>query len=211
MADEPAKTEEGAPPEPAAEAPAVPEVQVVNTTKTVVDTSGFDAAIKSLEDFKGRDYVPAEEIVAIDSRIAELRAEKAKAEQDTIVQELEQYRRKEFDQQIAKLLPEDISPDSIRGETNEERLANAKLVAEVAKKYEAKLKEAKGSGPTPEQIEAHGEPVVPGAPDGVPEGHNPAQNIGEGIDKGDLARIVNDPEYEKRLERAFKLLKAKSV
>jgi len=187
---------EQAQPEPAV----APEVKVVETTKTVVDTSGYDAAIEALED--SRQYVPEAELQTIDARIAELQSQKVKAASSAEAEELARYRREEADRKIKEM---GIDPSTVRGNTRDERLANAEMIAAAMKPVMDQVEELKKAretdAPTPEQVAAHGEPMVPGGD--IPEGHDSVKNISEGIDAGDMDKVLNDPAIQAKLRRSM--------
>src|SRR3990172_7799433 len=188
MSDEP-QGEAAAPEAAPVETPAV-EPEVSFEPQVVVDTAGYDMAIEAAEDL--RQYVGESELPALDARISKLQADKAKAQSSGDSEELARYRRQAEDAAIAKMLQDTgVRPESIQGNTQAERLQNAKIVLEAVAPLKQKLEELAAPGktgePTPEQIAAHGTPLVPS---GEPIGDDVQKEFNEAVTGGNLQKTT---------------------
>lgn len=158
-----------------------------------VDLSGYDEAIKAQKQLIER--AAPEETGAIQAEIARLEKEKTRVAASATNDELEFYR-KHYEQERERLQTEGElakilkgtpwKPEQINGSTPAEKLAAAKNLVALAKP-------ADPTAPTPEQVAAHGTPMVPNGP---PAGHDSQKNIDEAIQEGNLRRILDDPAYQ---------------
>lgn len=189
------------PPEtpPAAEAPPEPQVKVVEKVveRTVIDPSPIDASIATLR--AAMETVDESQIPAIESQIAALESQKKDLATKADLAELEALRRKAFENDLAKELPDDINvSEFFPNLTNEDRLAAAKLVKsrsipvtkEEDEEFERRVKE--------EASKRFGGNLVPDGTGVVSEEARKAEL--EAMKNGDLQTLVKGPTMKEKIK-----------
>ena len=170
------------------------------------DSAGYDVAIDTLQGML--ETAPEGDQADLATKIANLEAQREKAQvqatKSADAEDARAYRMLKVDEDIKEILP-DIDPKTVRGNSRDERMANAEMLAEAIKPFQEKAKAEETDAPTDAQKAAHGRPMSPGGE--IPEGHDSAENIGKGIDKGDLKQILDDPEYQKKINLAVEKAK----
>ncbi len=169
-----------------------PEIKVVEVQNTVVDTSGYDEALKVLEEMRTR--VEVDELPKIEERIATLREQKTKVASSADAQELAGYRMAKFDKEIATVLTgTNIKIEDVPGATPQERLANAQMFAKALAPALAAATPGTPSAPTPEQIAAHGAPNVPGGD--IEVAATSLSDLDKAIEEGRPEDVMKNPVF----------------
>jgi len=176
-----------------------PEIKIVETVNTVVDTTGYDAAIAAKEELM--QYADEESLPHLRAEIEKLKTQRAESSASAERAELEEYRREKVNKQIADILPAGIDPSKIPGKDAAERLANAKAIAEAVTPLNQQLADMtsrmESGSPTAEQIAAHGEPMVPSGEINIGEQTAQAEKM---MNEGDVSGLTRGPMMNKLKE-----------
>lgn len=182
---------------------ALSEAEIVEAPQVpVVDVSGYDAAIKAKEEL--REYVSGDNLSSLEAEIAGLRERKATASSAAELKELERYRRKDQEERLRSMLGDDVEVDidKLPGKTFDEKAASLEVIRNLMAKKDEKVAELEqqvnSDDPTPQQLEAHGTPIVPGS-EPVSEDHLKA--LHEAASSGNVTDAINNPAMKDRLAK----------
>lgn len=176
------------------EAPATPEIKVIEVQNTVVDTSGYDEALTVLEEMRER--VDVEELPKIEERIAKIKEQRTKVESSADAQELASYRAEKFNKEIAAVLSgTPIKIEDVPGSTPQERLVNAQMFAKAL--APALAAPDNPSEPTPEQIAAHGAPITPGGD--IPIEATVLSDLDKAVVDGRPKDVLSNPAFRESI------------